>query len=301
MKPSRKEGNGTEWYLKRLSETSTYRPIAGFKETKEFHANNYPDKNYFDFASDFTASEWDCDEWMELCKRAGASYAIITTKHHDGYCLWPTKTTERNSVASGPQRNLIEEFKASAAKYGLDFGVYYSWMEFDVSMTKKYVDEIITPQIIQLLTYEPQVWWFDGHWTIKTKYAVSKITELCERVKRSGAVINDRIPGLDKDAPPQTLGLANYRVFADRFIPSENLTVSWESIHTIGRSWGIMKQNNVYKTGEQLLQLYRDVTDRGGKLLPNFGPDETGKLDPREVASVNDFIQLRSKKKYRQC
>lgn len=290
MKVLRKERNGTEWYLKRLTEESTFRPIAGCKETKEFHLKQYGDSSYFDLASQFTAANWNSDEWMLLCKACGASYVILTAKHHDGYCLWPTTTTKNNVVLSGPRRNILAEFKAAATRHGLRFGIYYSWCEFNKTVTKQYVDEVIVPQVDELLGYGPSILWFDGHWEIKSKYANQRLTELCNKVKETGCIINDRIPGTAEDA--SVLGNSSYRVYGDRTILESDPLVPWESIHTIGNSWGVNKYNNTYKSSDQLLAMYRKVADTGGKFLLNFGPDEKGDLDVKEVEIV---LELKSK------
>lgn len=287
MKKPRREGNGTEWYLKRLTETSTFRPIAGCKETKEFHAERYGDRSYFELSDQFLADQWDCDKWMQIWKNCGASYVIITAKHHDGYCMWDTNTTSRSSAVTGPRRDVLREFITSAEKYGLAFGIYYSLFEFNVPMTKEFVEEVIVPQFDELLAYNPAIFWFDGNWEIKTKFAAQRVTELWQRAKEFGCIINDRVPNVPKEE--NELGLSDYRVFGDRSVLPTNPTVPWESIHTVGNSWGINKYNNCYKSADDILNLYTTVTDLGGKLLLNFGPDEHGVLDENEFRIVEEF------------
>lgn len=103
--------NGSEWYLKRLSTPADggFRPTSGWKETKEFHKKTYGDNYpYADFAKEFTADALDLDQWMTIFKSMGARYAVLTAKHHDGFCLWPTKTTKFNAVDGAPaKRDLV--------------------------------------------------------------------------------------------------------------------------------------------------------------------------------------------------
>jgi alpha-L-fucosidase len=302
-----KEGNGAEWYLKRLTEKGNFRPISGWKETQKYHKETFGDSSYEDFADAFLCENWDPKEWMKLCKKAGAEYVILTTKHHDGFCLWPTKTTKYNSFKRGPKRDLVLEFKEAAEEVGLIFGVYYSWGEFGKGITKEYLKEIVEPQIRELIKYEPAVWWFDMHWELKTKIANQKVGELVDLIKRKlpGVCINDRIygPGSEEkvsyEADINYLGKATYRVYGDRGMPSETPEVDWEFIGTIGSSWGINHQTPVedYKSGKQLLALYQRVTELNGRFLINLGPDSDGSLLEAEVNSLLDFG--RRAKKYR--
>jgi alpha-L-fucosidase len=136
----RKIQNGSEWYLGRLLEKNTFLPISGYEQTQAFHKTNYGDKLYSDFALEFLTDkekDFDPDSWMKCVKEAGASYVILTAKHHDGYCLWKTKTAPLyNSADVGCKIDILQKFKESAANHGLKFGIYYSWFEFSKSFTK---------------------------------------------------------------------------------------------------------------------------------------------------------------------
>jgi len=122
----RKIQNGSEWYQKRLEEKGTYRPV--YKETQEYHKLKFKDKDYKDFIN---IDNCKFDNWMKLCKEVNATYVILTAKHHDGFCLWPTKST--NFCV---KKDLVKEFIESAKKYNLKYGIYYSWYEFNRTCTK---------------------------------------------------------------------------------------------------------------------------------------------------------------------
>lgn len=287
--------NGSEWYLKRLTETGDFRPISGWKETQDFHNKTYGNKKYEDFASDFQTDKWNPDQWMELCKSVGASYVILTAKHHDGYCLWDTKTTKFNSVETG-NKDLIKLFADSAKKYNLKFGIYYSWTEFNKNCIKSYVDSVMYPQVLELIKYRPDIWWFDGDWNCKSQYSIKKIEQLCDLIRKDNldALINDRLGKNDKFKDPNFLGKASYRVYQDRFIPSKKPEVPWEHINTIGMSWGRNKcqTKKDYKTPEELLALYNKVTSMNGRFLLNLGPNNDGTLDEFEVETLKKFSEL---------
>ncbi len=279
----RKMQNGSEWYKKRLEEKSDYRPISGHINTKKFHSDNYGEQKYDDFEKVFDTKDWNPDEWMKLAKKINAEYVILTSKHHDGYCLWDTKTTEHNSVQTCPKEDLLLKFKESAHKFGLKFGIYYSWSEFDRNFTKDYIKTVVEPQMNELKGYNPDIWWFDGHWSIKTKFAINKINEIVKSLKEKDVEINDRIPDIT---------LSTFKNFEDRYIPKENPNEKWEYIGTIGYSWGINKYQDEsdYKTSKQLQEIYEKVSKFDGNFLINLGPSSDGKLDEHEVNCLLNFI-----------
>ena len=277
----RKIQNGSEWYAKRLSETGKFRPVNGWKETQEYHKMNYPSLKYQDFAKEFdlTSKNCDIDNWMKLCKSINAEYVIITSKHHDGYCLFETKTTDYHS-----KRNIVKEFGIAAKKYKMKFGIYYSWYEFDQNPTKHYMDSIVISQINELLSYSPDIFWFDGDWIIKSQYAKKKIKNICKVLKKKNIKFNDRV------CDPNN---GSYKVFSDRFIPKEEIKEEWEHINTIGLSWGYLQRDNIYKSSDQLLKLYKEVINKGGKFLLNLAPDKNGKIDINEEKIIKEFSDLK--------
>lgn len=289
----RKMQNGSEWYQKRLDESGNYHPISGWKDTQIYHQENYGDKSYEEFGHEFKAENWNPDSWMKLCVEAGAKYVIITAKHHDGFCLFKTKTTNNNSVDIGPKRDIVEAFQISAKKFNLKFGIYYSWTEFRMLCTKKYIDTIMIPQMDELKKYMPDIWWFDGDWNCKTNISCMSASNICEDLHKinPSVIINDRIPKKDvSTVSPHT----TYRVYEDRYMPKIKLENQWEHINTIGLSWGRNKDQKEkdYKNGKELYELYNNVKNKGGRFLLNFGPDSSGELDPFEVKSIREFMEL---------
>jgi alpha-L-fucosidase len=109
------------WFYQQLAGTPTY----------QHHLDTYgPDVVYDDFIAQWKADTWDPTEWVDAVRDAGAKYFVFTTKHHDGFALWPTATTDRNSVAMGPRRDLVGDLVAAACDRGLHTGLYYSIPEF---------------------------------------------------------------------------------------------------------------------------------------------------------------------------
>jgi alpha-L-fucosidase len=278
--------NGSEWYKKRLLvKEGDYMPVSGYISTQKYHNEHYPNMGYNDFAKMFKPKA-NMDEWMKLCKTAGANYVILTAKHHDGYCLFPTKTTELCSKI-----DFVQQFKNAAQKYGLTFGLYYSWSEFNISFSKKYIDEIARPQIDELIMYKPSILWFDGDWQIKSQSGIKFIQDTLFKIRKiiPNVSINDRLG--EKYANENDLGHASYRNYEDRMIPDEKPKVAWEHINTIGLSWGCNKAQveEHYKSVDELVELYIKVRKLDGKFLLNLGPDSNGDLDPIEVERLIGF------------
>lgn len=274
----RKLQNGSEWYLKRLTENGTYRPVSGHLETKDYHNKTWNNIDYYDFITHFNkdTKNWDPDKWMLYCKSIGAKYVILTSKHHDGFCLWNTKSTERKST-----NNLLEKFGISAKKFGLKFGIYYSWGEFDISITKKYL-ETIQIQINELLKFEPDLFWFDDNWDIKTQTATKTINSICEKIRKLGIEINNRIPKNNENF--------DFKSFEKHF-PVEK-DKKWEYIDTVGYSWGRNKDQSLedYKTSDDIKKLLEKAKKLGcSKFTLNLGPDSKGDFDPFEEKILSEI------------
>jgi alpha-L-fucosidase len=275
----RKIQNGSEWYLGRL--TKTHRQSYSDKLTIEYHKKHYGDMDYYDFASMLNGSKFDADEWCKLFKSVGAKYIVFTAKHHDGFCMWNTKTTKHNITNTPLKRDVTKELRESAIKHGLKFGIYYSWMEFNKGATDSYIKTIVKPQLLELMTYKPDLWWMDGDWIATAdKWQSDKFVEA---IHKRGAIINSRLGSSSPLRGKGTKG-GDYDNFSDRFIPDKKMDKIFESCWTIGLSWGYNKQQKIgdYKTSEKLFEIYNEVTSKNGNLLLNIAPDSNGEFDKIE-------------------
>ena len=205
----RKMKNGSEWYLKRLTcDLSGYRPISGSSSVQKHHKDNYGEMDYYEFKNQYTLENFKPMKICEMISKIGMKYIVITSKHHDGFCNWPTKSTNPKKSL---ERDLLREFKEASLFYGLKFGIYYSWMEFDSRITNKYLEKILVPQMEELMKYNPDIWWFDGHWDIKTKCSITIINGLLKKILElnPNVEINDRVPDLK---------YCTFKNFSDRFL-----------------------------------------------------------------------------------
>ncbi|KAK7044734.1 putative alpha-L-fucosidase [Favolaschia claudopus] len=278
------------------------------RKIQEHHRKVYNNAPYQNFQRGFHPEKWEPSAWMTLASDLDAEYVLLTSKHHDGYCLWPTSTTDYHT-----HRNVVGDFKAAALQAGRKFGLYYSWWEFRHDVNRGTPDgeaylRRMVAQVKELCdTYAPEIWWFDGHWAFRTQHAVDAINEaLAYIVSRTPNVqINDRTgatPELEAEKkksqnfmPPH----CTFRVYRDRALPKFAPRVPWEHIGTVGTSWGRDKAQKPedYKTGEELWEIEQKVEALGGRVCWNFGPDVDGSLDEMEVTALTALAELRRKSK----
>jgi alpha-L-fucosidase len=155
-------------------------PLAPAEQAKmeDFHRKMYGDISYKELAPLFKAEAYDPRQWAELFKRSGARYAFVTSKFHDGYCLWPSRFSPGwNSVDVGPKRDLLGDFCKAMRNAGLRAGFYYSLSEYHQPLyplpkdkrpqsdLKRYVREYLQPQLREVVKhYRPSYIFFDGEW-----------------------------------------------------------------------------------------------------------------------------------------
>jgi alpha-L-fucosidase len=276
---------GSEWFWFRWNE--------GRADHVEFMEKNYPPNfTYQDFAKEFTAEFYDPSEWADLFVKAGAQYVVLTTKHHEGYTLWPSKYSYSwNSNDVGPHRDLVGELADAIRKTDIHFGLYHSLFEWFHPVyaedrannwtTTTFVDSKIIPEMKELInTYQPEVLWSDGDGEAPDTYW--KSTEFLawlynESPVKDIIVTNDRW-GI---GTPCTHG--GFFSCNDRYNPGVLLPHKWENAMTIDKvSWGYRRNaviSDVLTTHELLVTLTQTISC-GGNILINVGPTKEGTIVP---------------------
>ncbi|VGO19622.1 alpha-L-fucosidase [Pontiella sulfatireligans] len=301
-------GTYAEWYwhAKDGDQSGKHAAAVGRADaTQKFHNRVYgEDVPYSDFRDQFTCEMFEPEHWAKVFKRSGAKYVVLTSKHHDGYCLWPSKEASEsfgmawNSVDSGPKRDLVGDLtKAVRAEGGIKMGLYYSiwdwfnpyWPEAEQPTTgpkrkmnlpeegrKKYIDEVMVPQIKDIVNrYEPAVIFSDGDWWMDdekwgTKPALAWLFN--NAPNKDEVVINDRW-GKVRKKHGGYFTTEYGSGFAD---PS----VLWEENRGIGKSFGYSRVETFddYNTGELLIYMLCDIVSRGGNFLLDIGPTADGRI-----------------------
>jgi alpha-L-fucosidase len=271
----------SEWYWRRIRENNP--------EFTSFHNKNYgKDFPYESFEKNFKAELYNPDQWADIFKQSGARYVVLTSKHHEGYCLWNSPEADRtwghpwNAVTGTPKRDLLGDLTNSVRNAGLKMGYYYSLYEWYnplwLSDKKKYVDEHMFPQFKDLVTkYKPSIIFSDGEWELSD--TAWKSPELLAWLYNESPVAKDVV--VNDRWGKNTRGKNNESTYAtSEYGSGMDATVIWEESQGIGHSYGYNRneQLNDYKTSRKLLLILIDIVSRGGNLLLDIGPTADGRI-----------------------
>lgn len=275
----------SEWYWNKLINTGS----KVNKNFSRFHLKTYgPNFKYQDFAPMFKAELFNPDDWADLFKKAGAKYVVLTSKHHEGFALWPSaQSWNWNSVDVGPHRDLCGDLSASVKKNGLHMGFYYSLYEWynPVYQTdlQSYVDDHMIPQMKDLVTrYTPDIVWTDGEWDKPSKDWKSEefLAWLYnESPVKSSVVVNDRW-GNETRSRHGGIFTTEYGLVEGQEGMDEAPMHPWEECRGIGTSFGFNRTENLdsYSSAEDLIKLLVSTVSAGGNLLLDIGPAADGTI-----------------------
>ncbi|MHC5068418.1 MAG: alpha-L-fucosidase [Planctomycetota bacterium] len=255
-------------------------------------------EDYMKQCEHFTATKYEPQAWAELFAAAGARYAVLTTKHHDGVALWDTQASDLNVVDATPAgRDLVKPFVDAIHGAGMKAGLYFSWLDWAnpdygslgrMRKTDKRLQEPSDPaawqrfrdfndtQLQELAAFSPDLLWFDGDWGISEEYwdMAGMRTKLKGWIPE--VVLNARMGEFgDYDTPEQGIPFASPAASA------------WELCMTMGPGWGYipgMEENvsaHIPVTG--LIQLLAETSSMGGNLLLNVSPRPDGSIPQWQV------------------
>ena len=274
-----------EWYWNKLMNTDS----KVNKNFRKFHDETYgPDFKYQDFAPMFKAELFDPGQWAALFKESGAKYIVLTSKHHEGFTLWPSaQSWNWNSVDIGPHRDLCGDLTASVKKQGLHMGFYYSLYEWYNPIYRsdlnKYVDNHMIPQMKDLVTrYTPDILWTDGEWDKTSKEWKSEefLAWLYnESPVKENVVVNDRW-GSETRSMHGGIFTTEYGLVGEKEGIDETNIRPWEECRGIGTSFGYNRAENLdsYSSADDLIKLLVSTVSGGGNLLLDIGPAADGTI-----------------------
>ncbi len=290
-----------EWYWYRIMHANDK---AG-QLFREHHNTIYGEHHqYQDFAPQFTATYFDPDEWAALFNRAGANYVVLTSKHHEGYTLWPSaQSWNWNSVDIGAHRDLAGDLSEAVKKAGLRMGFYYSLYEWFNPLYRtnpqQYVDQHMIPQLKDLVNrYQPDIIWPDGEWDHPSE--VWRSTEFLawlynESPVKEQVVVNDRW-GKETRGVHGGFHTTEYDlVHAGQGLG--NPDHPWEECRGIGTSFGYNRTETPdnYSSSEALVHLLIEKVASGGNLLLNVGPTADGRIpaiQQQRLIDIGNWLQL---------
>jgi alpha-L-fucosidase len=264
--------------------------------------------DYYACAAEFDPRAYEPRDWARLARRCGMQYAILTTKHHDGFALFDTRHSDFGVMRSPYGQDIVRRFVEAFRDEGLRIGFYFSlsdWHHPDyppfserdkpynffrlpqptAEQWERYL-ECLFGQVRELLSnYGPvDLLWFDGQWERHPadRWRPSELRAMIKSLQ-PGTLINDRLPDHgDFDTPEQ-------------FIPPQPPARPWETCMTMNESWGYNPADADYKSSRRLIHALCEVAGKGGNLLLNVSPMGDGRLPGEQVERLEAIARWMEK------
>lgn len=312
--------HAAEWYFYAMRISAP-----GKDSTYRHHLETYgADVAYDDFIPRFTAERYDPRAWVRLFERAGAKYFVLTSKHHDGFQLFPNAVSGRNAAALGPRRDLVGELFAAARHSRLRRGLYYSLGEFynpalgtppynpythaPIPYTgyRPVADYVADYEHVHLRTlidrYDPDLLWADGeNWhedlgagqIFCPKDLDWRSDEILAYYynralgRRRDVMVNDRFRASHADFKVSEGDKSSYAL----------RPTAWEACLTMGRSWGYDTHEDParIKSKDTIVRLLADIVSKNGNLLLNIGPEHDGTIadwQRQRLETLGDWLAI---------
>jgi alpha-L-fucosidase len=308
-----------DWYELRLYTDSAF---------IKYHEKNWgKDFKRDDFIPLFTASEYNPEKLTKIAVDAGMKYVVPFSKHHGGFCLWPSSFTQRDASDMGPKRDLIKPMVESCKKQGLKFGFYFSVEEWEYPLidaegnikpklwetknvpsmeeleklaggkvpVKDFAKDYIVPQGVEFIDqYDPDLIWFDGEWTtdandLRTYEISSYFYNQAEG--RKEVAVNDRYGTKDGERLRFVRGDFFTSEFHSLTDENKKSTHAWEECRGISQSFGYNWQDtdaNVISS-KAFIDMFVDIVAKGGNLLLIVNLDGQGALPELQEKRLIDI------------
>jgi len=273
--------------------------LKGEKVIAEWYLSNKQMQvtEYEKFAPQFNPVQFNARDWVRMAKQAGMKYIVITSKHHDGFCLFDSKLTDYTITKASPfKRDPIKELATECKRHGIRFCFYHSIMDWhhpdylprrpwDTRPTtgadlNRYID-YMKGQLRELLTNYGSigVLWFDGGWEHNAQELRSEEVVAMIRSLQPDIIINDRIQLPEDHSTPE-------QYIPARALPQGRL---WETCMTMNDTWGYAKNDDNWKSTADLVRKLIDIAHKGGNFLLNVGPTAEGEFPPETIERLHEI------------
>ena len=261
-----------------------------------------PVAEYEQWAPQFNPTAFNAADWVSMAKQAGMKYLVITSKHHDGFCLWPSAVSNYDVEDRTPfKRDILGELATECRRQGRRFGLYYSIMDWHHPQAKganfaQYREQYMKPQLQELLQrYTPDILWFDGEWIKEWTEEQGVALYNWLLLQQPNLIINNRIgkgrqgmQGMTKGNAVGDFGTPEQEILAQK------TSQDWESCMTMNNHWGYNAADTNWKSATQLIWNLIDVVSKGGNYLLNVGPMANGQFPEacvERLAAMGSFMQ----------
>jgi alpha-L-fucosidase len=272
--------------------------VNGIAEWIMFQAD-IPVEEYEKYPPQFNPTKFDAREWVRIAKDAGMKYIVITSKHHDGFSMWDSETSDYNIVDATPyDKDVLKELARECETAGIKLCFYHSILDWHHPLANEdgfseYRETYLKPQLKELLTEygDIGVLWFDGEWIPEWTEAQGKQLYNYVRSFQPDIIINNRVgkgrkgmQGMNKDG-----GYAGDFGTPEQEILETASDLDWESCMTMNSSWGFKKSDDNWKSAEVLIHNLVDIAAKGGNYLLNVGPNALGEIPVESVERLAEM------------
>lgn len=275
-------------------------------------------EDYEPFFKEFNPVKYNPREWARAAKNAGMKYAVMTAKHHDGFCLFDSKLTDYKATNTPIERDLIREYIDAFRKEGIKVGLYYSLLDWHHEDYPAYNDRIhpmrgneafkkikhdfskyikyFHGQVKELLTNYGKIdlMWFDFSYDDMTgeKWEATKLVEMIREIQPD-IVIDNRLGGNIKSANPEIYSGDFFS--PEQIIPPMGITnelgqsIPWEACITMNNHWGYSSKDKDFKPSSQLIRALVECVSKNGNLLLNVGPNAKGEIPEESLHILSEI------------
>jgi alpha-L-fucosidase len=268
-----------------------------------------PNEEYAKYAAKFDPKKFDADAWAVLAKEAGMKYMVLTTRHHDGFCLYDSAFSDFNSVKTAADRDFVKEYVAACRRAGLGVGLYYSLGDWrygipKITGTQEEADEMYAQahaQVKELMSQygKIDILWYDGAWCYPSlpddgpeqvaKFWNAKKLNAMVRKLQPDILINNR------SGSPEDFGTPEQHIKPE--------VRPWECCMTIGneRGWGYLKNDPTVKSAALLIDCLVTASSQGGNYLLNISPKADGTVPAgqvRRLKEIGEWLKVNGKSIY---
>ena len=265
-----------------------------------------PIQEYDNLYKEFNPILFDAKEWVSIAKAAGMKYIVITSKHHDGFCIWDSEYTDYDIMATPFKRDILRELSDECRRQGIMFATYHSICDwFHPHYTTRYGGDprpmeesdmniyitYLKNQVKELIEkYDTNILWFDGEWEDSWNHELGMDLYKYVRELKDDALINNRVDKGRKGMQGMTIA---EKYAGDFGTPEQEIgafqpNMPWESCITICKQWA-WKPNDEMKSLRECIQTLARTVGGGGNLLLNVGPMLDGRIEQRQIDRLKEI------------
>jgi alpha-L-fucosidase len=274
------------------------------------HSAKIPLTEYDKFVNEFNPTNFSATAWARMAKHAGMKYLVITSKHHDGFCLWDSKLTDFDVMSTPFKRDILKELRSACKREGIRFCTYHSTMDWhhpdylprrdweagtrsvEGADFDRYISHL-RGQLKELVKgYRPGIMWFDGEWEDTWTHEMGVATYNYMRMLDREIIVNNRVDkgrqgmsGMNKEG-----GFAGDYGTPEQEIPATGIPgVDWESCMTMNDHWGYNKADGKWKSSQDMVRKLIDIASKGGNYLLNIGPMADGTFPEESIQRLEEI------------